>query len=129
MTVSVAQQVLGLPTSVPASAYYTHEFLPATLPTKCPRDRRRSRTASRWRVSAASRSTSIASPGAFPIDGKRATQALTEISLRIRPGEFVAGVVGPSGCGKSTLMLSVTAGLLGADDRRDPVAARRSRRL
>jgi NitT/TauT family transport system substrate-binding protein len=35
-TVSVAQQVLGLPTSVPASAYYTHEFLPATLPTKCP---------------------------------------------------------------------------------------------
>jgi NitT/TauT family transport system substrate-binding protein len=35
-TVSVAQQVLGLSTSVPASAYYTHEFLPATLPTKCP---------------------------------------------------------------------------------------------
>ena len=33
---SVAQQVLGLSTSVPASAYYTHEFLPATLPTKCP---------------------------------------------------------------------------------------------
>jgi NitT/TauT family transport system ATP-binding protein len=47
---------------------------------------------------------------AFPIDGKRATQALTEISLRIRPGEFVS-VVGPSGCGKSTLML-MTAGLL-----------------
>jgi NitT/TauT family transport system substrate-binding protein len=35
-TVEVAQQVLGLSTSVPASAYYTHEFLPATLPTKCP---------------------------------------------------------------------------------------------
>ena len=35
-TVSVAQQVLGLSTSVPASAYYTHEYLPATLPTKCP---------------------------------------------------------------------------------------------
>jgi NitT/TauT family transport system substrate-binding protein len=35
-TVSVAQQVLGLSTSVPASAYYTYEFLPATLPTKCP---------------------------------------------------------------------------------------------
>jgi NitT/TauT family transport system ATP-binding protein len=48
---------------------------------------------------------------AFPIDGNRATQALTEISLHIRPGEFVS-VVGPSGCGKSTLML-MTAGLLG----------------
>jgi NitT/TauT family transport system substrate-binding protein len=35
-TVQVAQQVLGLSTSVPASAYYTHEFLPATLPTRCP---------------------------------------------------------------------------------------------
>src|SRR5499426_1417575 len=35
-TVSVAQQVLGLSTSVPASAYYTYEFLPGTLPTKCP---------------------------------------------------------------------------------------------
>jgi NitT/TauT family transport system substrate-binding protein len=35
-TVSVAQQVLGLSTSVPASAYYTYEFLPATLTTKCP---------------------------------------------------------------------------------------------
>jgi NitT/TauT family transport system ATP-binding protein len=48
---------------------------------------------------------------AFPIGGGRAVQALTEISLRIRPGEFVS-VVGPSGCGKSTLML-MTAGLLG----------------
>jgi NitT/TauT family transport system ATP-binding protein len=48
----------------------------------------------------------------FAIDGKRATQALAEISLRIRPGEFVS-VVGPSGCGKSTLML-MTAGLLGS---------------
>src|SRR5262245_47599781 len=47
----------------------------------------------------------------FPVDGKRAVQALTEISLRIRAGEFVS-VVGPSGCGKSTLML-MTAGLLG----------------
>jgi NitT/TauT family transport system substrate-binding protein len=35
-TVSVAQQVLGLSSGVPASAYYTYEFLPATLPTKCP---------------------------------------------------------------------------------------------
>jgi NitT/TauT family transport system ATP-binding protein len=47
----------------------------------------------------------------FSIDEKRAVQALTEISLGIRPGEFVS-VVGPSGCGKSTLML-MTAGLLG----------------
>ena len=46
----------------------------------------------------------------FPIDGRRAVQALTEITLPIRPGEFVS-VVGPSGCGKSTLML-MTAGLL-----------------
>ena len=35
-TVSVAQRVLGLSTSAPASAYYSYEFLPATLPTKCP---------------------------------------------------------------------------------------------
>ena len=47
----------------------------------------------------------------FPIDGRRVVHALTEISLGIRPGEFVS-VVGPSGCGKSTLML-MTAGLLG----------------
>src|SRR5262245_62915618 len=47
----------------------------------------------------------------FPIDGNRVVHALTEISLGIRPGEFVS-VVGPSGCGKSTLML-MTAGLLG----------------
>jgi NitT/TauT family transport system ATP-binding protein len=47
----------------------------------------------------------------FPLGGGRAVQALTEISLHIRPGEFVS-VVGPSGCGKSTLML-MTAGLLG----------------
>src|SRR5215831_16410881 len=47
----------------------------------------------------------------FPIDGKRVDHALTEISLNIRPGEFVS-IVGPSGCGKSTLML-MTAGLLG----------------
>src|SRR5262245_828052 len=35
-TVQVAQQVLGLSTSVPAAAYYPHEFLAAALPTKCP---------------------------------------------------------------------------------------------
>jgi NitT/TauT family transport system ATP-binding protein len=37
-------------------------------------------------------------------------QALKEIDMDIRPGEFIS-VVGPSGCGKSTLMLMV-AGLL-----------------
>ena len=35
-TVSIAQQVLGLPATVPVASYYTHEFLPAALPTKCP---------------------------------------------------------------------------------------------
>lgn len=35
-TVSVAQQVLGLSTEVPASAYYTYEALPSTLRTSCP---------------------------------------------------------------------------------------------
>jgi ABC-type nitrate/sulfonate/bicarbonate transport system ATPase subunit len=45
----------------------------------------------------------------FPIDGKRPVQALTEITLPIRPGEFVS-VVGPSGCGKSTLF-NIVAGL------------------
>ncbi|GAA3885900.1 ABC transporter ATP-binding protein [Leifsonia kafniensis] len=37
-------------------------------------------------------------------------QALSPVSIDIRPGEFVS-IVGPSGCGKSTLMLMV-AGLL-----------------
>jgi NitT/TauT family transport system substrate-binding protein len=35
-TVSVAQQVLGLPTEVPAAQYYTYEALPGTLRTPCP---------------------------------------------------------------------------------------------
>jgi NitT/TauT family transport system substrate-binding protein len=35
-TVSVAQQVLGLSTEVPASAYYTYEALPGSLRTSCP---------------------------------------------------------------------------------------------
>ena len=35
-TVKVAQEVLGLPESVPASNYYTYEALPDTLPTACP---------------------------------------------------------------------------------------------
>src|SRR5690606_32894210 len=37
-------------------------------------------------------------------------QALAEINLQIRKGEFVS-IVGPSGCGKSTL-LRLVAGLL-----------------
>lgn len=38
------------------------------------------------------------------------TKALTDISFKVYPGEFVA-VIGPSGCGKSTL-LSIISGLL-----------------
>jgi NitT/TauT family transport system ATP-binding protein len=37
------------------------------------------------------------------------TLAVTDVDLRLRPGEFV-GIVGPSGCGKSTL-LRLAAGL------------------
>jgi NitT/TauT family transport system ATP-binding protein len=47
---------------------------------------------------------------AFPVESGQQFQALSEVTLRIKPGEFVS-VVGPSGCGKSTLML-MTAGLL-----------------
>jgi NitT/TauT family transport system substrate-binding protein len=35
-TTSVAQQVLDLPTTLPATAYYTYEALPSALPTSCP---------------------------------------------------------------------------------------------
>jgi NitT/TauT family transport system ATP-binding protein len=40
------------------------------------------------------------------------TQAVSEASFSVAPGEFVS-IVGPSGCGKSTL-LKITAGLLDA---------------
>jgi NitT/TauT family transport system substrate-binding protein len=35
-TVQIAQEFLGLPTDLPATAYYTYDFLPETLPTACP---------------------------------------------------------------------------------------------
>lgn len=40
----------------------------------------------------------------------QAIEALANVTLSIRPGEFLA-IVGPSGCGKSTL-LNMTAGLM-----------------
>jgi NitT/TauT family transport system ATP-binding protein len=46
--------------------------------------------------------------------GERATQALRDIQLQVRAGEFVA-LLGPSGCGKSTL-LRIIAGLIRASD-------------
>jgi NitT/TauT family transport system ATP-binding protein len=39
--------------------------------------------------------------------GERQVHALTETSLRIEPGDFIA-LVGPSGCGKSTILKLVT---------------------
>jgi len=44
--------------------------------------------------------------------GERQVQALTETSLRIEQGDFIA-LVGPSGCGKSTILKLVT-GLINA---------------
>src|SRR5678815_2598746 len=45
--------------------------------------------------------------------GDRTTEALHDVNLTIRSGEFVA-LLGPSGCGKSTL-LRIIAGLIGQD--------------
>jgi sulfonate transport system ATP-binding protein len=57
----------------------------------------------------------------FAVDG-RPIEALRDISLQVRPGEFVS-IVGPSGCGKSTL-LRLIAGLEAADTGSIKVAGR-----
>lgn len=44
------------------------------------------------------------------LDGKGVTDALKDVSLEIRDGEFIS-IVGPSGCGKSTI-LRLIAGLI-----------------
>lgn len=47
-------------------------------------------------------------------NGKPPLQVLQDVSLSVRPGEFIT-IVGPSGCGKTTLLRAV-AGLLAQDD-------------
>jgi NitT/TauT family transport system ATP-binding protein len=42
--------------------------------------------------------------------GRSSTTAIDDVSLEVRPGEFVS-IIGPSGCGKSTI-LNVTAGFV-----------------
>jgi NitT/TauT family transport system ATP-binding protein len=64
-----------------------------------------------------------------PRRGTEAIEALREVSVDVRPGEFVT-LVGPSGCGKSTL-LKMVAGLLEPSSGRiavDGVAVQRPRR-
>ena len=54
----------------------------------------------------------------------RTIEAVSGVSLDVKPGEFVS-VIGPSGCGKSTL-LNIVAGFLQPSERRG-AARRRSR--
>jgi NitT/TauT family transport system ATP-binding protein len=49
-------------------------------------------------------------------------QALVDIDVRVRPGEFLS-LIGPSGCGKTTL-LKIIAGLVAADRGRVSVGDR-----
>ncbi|MBN1484129.1 MAG: ABC transporter ATP-binding protein [Chloroflexia bacterium] len=48
-------------------------------------------------------------PGSSAQNGRRPVEALHNIDLRVREGEFLA-ILGPSGCGKTTL-LQIVAGL------------------
>ena len=57
----------------------------------------------------------------------RSVEALADISLSIRDGEFLS-VVGPSGCGKSTF-LTIVAGLVPASTGTIATSARRLKRF